>query len=264
MSPLSPALASSVGTGGPHRPVTTRLLLLVGLVLTAVVAAVLPQGFAAPSPSVSNPSDTYWSENGKCYVNSTAATGLSGSAAQTFSTSMDSLLAGSNKSATFTFVNGIVSATAEATCPAGVGSPTKKILETWAAPALESLLGIVTAIGLSLSAVTAAEAFGLEILDRSEKARIIRAFAGALSTGLRASYSGVEWRPTLVASIKSLFTSYAVENLGFRQLQYLLKDYAVEAFTFLSVVAASLDHYFRSTKNEVREAAEESLAQIRA
>lgn len=269
MSVLSHSLAPTRGPGAPPRTIAARLVLLVGLLLTALVATILPHGSAAEVASISNTNDTYYSQDGTCYVRTVAATGLSGADADRFITEMKGMIGKLGHHANFTFNNGTVTATATVDCPPGKGGGSgKEVFDNWIKPALAVVGGLALVISSSL-AFTAVYSkitgHGPDPEGRMQK--LMTSLGGTLSTALL-SYivGGGNWKSALSSAIAAFFTTYLVSTYNFRGLQDILKAWIKAAYGGAVAVAGAAGHPGRvlDALRNMREDFLIYLAQVRA
>ncbi|HKT00061.1 MAG TPA: hypothetical protein VJT31_11055 [Rugosimonospora sp.] len=260
---------SSIGrhVASPRRTLLyTGLLLLVALVTLGLVASQIPRARAQDVGSVANPNDTYYSENGQCYVQTVAATGLDGAGAEEFISAMNDLLAKLGHQSNFTFANGTVTGTATVDCPASGPTITKTIINNWVKPAVGVVGGLVLVIASAL-AITATyqKITGHPVAEQSTLAKSITALGGFLSTALLTYLtSNGNWQATLSSAVSAVFTTYLVAAYGFGGLQTILQNWVGAAFTFAANLAVGGANAASSAIAALRGDTVQTVAQVRA
>lgn len=245
MSLMTIGLVPSGGPGAPRRTIAIRLIMLVGIVVAALIATILPQASAQDVGQVNTTNSTYYTMNGKCYVETVAATGLDGAGAKRFITEMTGMLAKLGHDSNFTFHNGTVTATATAPCPAGTGTdPNKTVKEAingWIRPALAVVGGLGIVIASSLAFTTVYEKIAGHGVDPESRLQyLMTSLGGSLSTGLLAYATGGKWMPTVSSAVAAFFTTYLVSAYNFQGLQDILKAWLVAFYNGASAIAAHL------------------------
>lgn len=244
MSVMSVSLIPSRDPGAPRRAVAIRVLLLVGILLTALIATILPKASAQDVGQVNSTNSTYYTMNGKCYVETVAATGLDGAGAERFITELTGMLARLGHESNFTFNNGTVTATATAPCPAGTGTKpnvAKEAIDGWIKPALAVVGGLGIVIASSLAFTTVYEKITGHGVDAQSKLQyLMTSLGGSLSTGLLAFATGGKWMPTVSSAVAAFFTTYLVSAYNFQGLQDILKTWLTAFYNGASIIVASI------------------------
>lgn len=242
MSVLREGHAPPAGPGTPRRTVAIRLLLLVGLLLTALVVAVLPRGAAQDTGTVEKAKDTYYTLNGTCYVESEVATGLTGAGAKRFEEQLTGMLGKLGHKSNYTFNNGTVTITATAVCPEGTGnSIVKEVLTGWIQPALGVLGGLAFIVAASLAFTASYQKItGHGVDPESQVQYLLTSFGGSLSTALLSFIvAGGTWQPAVSSGIAAFFTTYLVSAYKFQGLQDILNTWITAAYAAATAVAVA-------------------------
>lgn len=266
MSALSAVPAPSWRPGAPRRAVTTRLVLIVGLLLTALLVAVLPRGAAQDVGSAQNVTETYYTENNECFVETKVATGLDGAGGARFVEAMNTMMSKLGHGATFSVNNGTVKAVATVECPVDGPSIQKIIFTNWILPAMAVAGGLAMVIAVALAATVMYEKiFQRGIQEGSVFAKSLTSLGGFMSTALLTYLtSGGNWQSTLSSAITAVFTTYLVAAYGFGGLQDKLKEWIAWVFTFAAQLAVGGVGQARGAMNDMRADAVEVVAQVRA
>jgi hypothetical protein len=277
--------ASPGGPGAPPRTITKRLLpfLLTGLLLIALVASLLPKGNVAAQEAAQEAQgsdryyDSYYSENGVCYVQTAAATNLTHEEADHFVTAMDKLILKLGHHANYTFNNGTVTATVTVDCPPSGPSIEKVIFKNWIMPALATIGGLILVIA-SAVAITKIykRIFNRAIQEQTVLANTITSFGGLLSTALLTYItSGGNWQATVAAGVSSFFTTYLVSHYTFQGLQDIVenwiaigteiaKNYALLAYDYVGTASLVAWDKLKETISRIWADAKETTVQTRA
>lgn len=262
--------APPAGPGTQRRTVAIRLLLLVGLLLTALIVAVLPRGAAQDTGEVEKAKDTYYTLNGSCYVETVVATGLDGAGAKRFEEQLKGMLSKLGHDSTYTFSNGTVTATATVACPDGTGeSVVRETLDGWIKPALGVLAGLAFIVSASLAFTTTYQKItGHGVNPESRVQYLLTSFGGSLSTALLSFIvAGGSWQPAVASGISAFFTTYLVSAYKFQGLQDILKSWIAAATAAASAVATAAGDVAGTTVEAIRTLRAdllEYLSQVRA
>lgn len=275
VNPISPR-----GPRSPRRNLTPQLLLLVGLLLTALVVSVLPGSMAQDTPSmaqdtasVSNPKQTFYTVNGSCYVDTVTDTGLGSEGAQLFIAAMNQTLVQLGHQANYTFINGTVTATATVDCPPGTGpSLIQQIIMNWTLPALGVAGGLALIVGTALAITTVYKKITGNDLnpprnpDEAQKTKLsiaIDAFGGLLATFVMGYGSSSKWQPALASGVMAIFTTALVSAYNFDGLQDIVKSWIAAVFGFATMLVVGPANCLQSTLDRLRGETTVTLGQVR-
>jgi hypothetical protein len=265
MSVLSVNTISPRGPRSHRRTLTPRVLLLVGLLLTALLVSVLPRSMAQDTGSVSNPNQTYYTVNGMCYVETVTNTGLDSAGGQLFISAMNQMLGQLGHQANFTFVNGTVTATATVDCPSGTGnSITKQIIADWVLPAIGVAGGLALIVASALAITTVYKKITGRDLnppgnpDEQQKTALsvaIDGLGGLLANFVMGYGSSGRWQPALSSGVMAIFTTSLVSAYNFNGLQDIMKSWITVTFGFAESLAvgsvSAISGYLDRLRGEV-------------
>jgi hypothetical protein len=233
VSAMSLAFASLRGLGAPRRVVATRLLFLVGVLIVALIASVLPAGSAAES--FTSPNSTFYAINGKCYVEHKMNTTMDEESVDIFRRAMDDMLSQLGHESNYTFSNGTLTLTATTTCPPDSGKSLEKtILKDWTVPALGVAAGLLMVVAFS-SAVKYVyyKIAGHELGAQSRLTYAVTALGGLMATFITSYTASWRWEPSLSSGITAIFTTYLVAVYGFQGLQDIARDWITAGFNLI-------------------------------
>jgi hypothetical protein len=268
MSSMSFAVAPWSNQGPPHRARLAGVFLVVAAVVIAAFAIVLPSMGKAMAVSGG---DTYYEQNGTCYVETTAATGLNDADAAIFVSAMQQMLGKVGHASNYTYTNGTVTATATVQCPDGTPITTdKNIITTWIVPAIGVVAGLVAVVAASLAMTEAVNRLrGLQyqpvdptLVSNTQVA--ISGVGGFIATFMMAYSTSRQWEPSLSSGITAIFTTAAVTKWGFAGLQDTMRAWIVACFTGIAGLTTSAISAIRSTATDLQTQTQDDLAQERA